>query len=120
SVPPPRALARSPWEIDLLGPVPTHERAVSPCPLSCSCLRRPPSPPLSTVPAAAPPRSPPKPPRSRSPRPPPASSPCPPGRPTLALDGLPCCVGGASARRMCFMAYMPSSPTSALAIGDMP
>src|SRR5512132_4630327 len=87
SVSVPSALASSPSEICLFGPVPIHECATSPWPLCWNCLSRPPRPPLSTVPAAAPPRTPPSVPRSRSPSPPPLLP--PPGRPALTSPGRP-------------------------------
>ena len=71
SVSPPSALARSLGAISWLAPVPTHDCATLPCPLSCNSLMRLPRPPLSTLPAAAPPSRPPSPPGSRSPKPPP-------------------------------------------------
>jgi hypothetical protein len=50
----PSALAKSLGEICLLGPLPIHELAASVWPLCWNCLRRSPSPPLRTLPAAPP------------------------------------------------------------------
>ena len=41
--------------ISSLSPVPTHDWATRPCPLACNSFMRFPRPPLSTLPAAAPP-----------------------------------------------------------------
>src|SRR5262249_43601643 len=83
----PSACAKSLGAMSSFGPVPTQDCATRPCPLSCSSFTMFPRPPLSTLPAAAPPSTLPNPPGKRSLRLPPGLAPvvAPPGM----LPGLP-------------------------------
>src|SRR5262249_31437300 len=77
----PSACAKSLGAMSSFGPVPTQDCAARPCPLSCSSFMMFPRPPLSTLPAAAPPSTLPNPPGKRSLRLPPGLAPVavPPG-----------------------------------------